>query len=377
MSRFWPEIEMIRLGPGWESQQANGQVGYGRTAAVGRARVRSHGDHAGEPESPIAFVPERELHGAPSASHGSPSPWTSPGHSAVMVAAGLRLLGLSARDARMYLAFLDAPRGAREASEMAGLHRATGYRVLLRLLDRGLVVSDGRVPRHFRALDPATLFHRLERFHHDETEIPVYFAEALGGRSEARPSGHGSLVGPVEAPRILAAEGKSTHPALLELSRAERSVAAVVRPLSTPVSYRNALARTLGHLARKGVRIRLITDAMPADYRFCRAVVREAGDAADLVHIRHYSPLASQLYSVDRQKVVRIPTLGSPSRAPPVGVEVSDRARVHALVNRFESLWTESVRAARGSGEGRALLPIPPDTAERPARVHREATAIR
>jgi hypothetical protein len=260
----------------------------------------------------------------------------------------------------MYLAFLQGPLGAREAAELAGLHRATGYRVLLRLIDRGLVISNGRTPRRFRAVEPATLFRRLELFYRDETEIPSSLAEAFGGGSEPRPVHLLPIEGHEEAPRILAMEGRATHPAIFELSQAKRAVAAVVRPLSTPVGYRNALARTLGNLARNGVNIRMITDALPADYRFCRMVVREAGGTAAPIQVRHYCPIASQLYSIDRQKVVRIPTLGASNRALPVGVAISDRARVQALVNRFESLWTEAAGASRvlGSGNEPARSPL-------------------
>lgn len=242
----------------------------------------------------------------------------------------------------MYLAFLAAPRTAREAAEVAGLHRATGYRVLIRLLDRGLVTSSGGNPRRFRAMDLTALFHRLELFYRDETELPGDFVQAFGGRVGAIGLTLSSLASPEGTPRILAPESRSVHPAIVELSQAKRAVAAVVRPLSTPVGYRNALARTLGQLARNGVRLRLLTDAMPADYRFCRMVIREAGGEAGSVQIRHYSPLPSQFYSIDRQTVVRIPTLGASNRVPPVGVAISERARVQVLVSRFESLWTEA-----------------------------------
>jgi hypothetical protein len=146
------------------------------------------------------------------------------------------------------------------------------------------------------------------------------------------------------------------------------SVAAIVRPLSTPVSYRNALARTLGHLARDGVRVRLITDAMPADYRFLRTVVREAGGTSSSIQVRHFCPVLSQLYSIDRRTVVRIPTLGASNRALPVGVAIRDRSRVQALVTRFESLWAESTGSLRTLGSGHE-----PAWASSPGRAPRTA----
>lgn len=265
-----------------------------------------------------------------------------------------RLLGMSVREAKMYLAFLSGSRRAREATALAGLHRATGYRILTRLLDRGMVTGDGQNPQRFEAVDPSTLFHRLELFYRDEAEIPSSIAEALGhGNGEA--SGYSPfLPAPIRIPRILANDGLPTHPIIEELSGAKHSVVAVVRPLSTPVAYRNALARALGRLARRGVHVRLITDALPADHRFCRAVAREAGGASVPLEMRHYSPLASQLYSIDRQKVVRIPTLGATNRAPPVGVAVDDLSRVQLLVNRFETLWRE----ASGSSRPRGRIPV-------------------
>jgi len=272
---------------------------------------------------------------------------------------GFRLLGMSSREVRMYAAFLDGPRGAREAAEIAGLHRATAYRVLIRLLDRGLIQTDGQVPRRFRAVDPTILFHRLELFYRDETEIPNCFVEAFGQAPELRPKGPSTFPAPTGTLRVLAAEGRSTYPAIAVLSQAKTSVAAVVHPMSNPAGFRNALARALGHLARSGVRVRLITDALPVDYRFYRAVVREAGPASASVEVRHLCPCLSQLFLIDRQTVLRIPTLGVSNRAPPIAVAVNDRARVRLYVARFEALWTEAAGSPRTAPMGHEPMWVP------------------
>ena len=353
MYRFRSGNERPRLTPGLEP----GNAGSGSVAPAS-ASLRHPSDRPFEGRSyglsaRAVNVPEPTGHVPAPSLRPLPAPPVPTGRTTEAVVQGFRLLGLSAREARMYLAFLPGPLGAREAAEVAGLHRATGYRVLLRLLDRGLVVSNGRTPRRFRSVDPAVLFRRLELFYRDETEIPSSLAEAFGGGNELRLGGPSPYVTPADAPRILAGEGRSVHPAIVEVSHAKRAVAAIVRPLSTPVAYRNALARALGTLARNGVNVRLITDAMPADYRFARAVAREAGGTATPVQVRHCCPIASQMYSIDRQTVVRIPTLGTSNRSPPVGVAVTDRARVQALVNRFESLWAEAAGATRGPESGR------------------------
>ncbi len=252
----------------------------------------------------------------------------------------------------MYLAFLSGPRTVREAANVSGLHRATAYRVILRLIDRGLVLSKGGSPRDFQAIDPSALFHRLELFYRDETEIPGLFAEAFERRNEVRSGGLFPAGGGSDPPRVLAWEARSAHPAILELTQAKRSVGGLVRPLSIPAGYRISLARTLGHLAGNGVHVRLLTDAMPSDLRFGRAVLREAGRNSGYVQIRHYCPVVSQLYSIDRQTVIRLSTLGASNRAPPVAVAVSDRARVQALVTRFESLWSDAGGSTGNLGSG-------------------------
>lgn len=260
---------------------------------------------------------------------------------------GFHLLGMAAREARMYLVLLDSSHVAREAAQLAGLHRATGYRVLWRLLDRGLVSGDGQIPQRYRAVEPSLLFHRLEMFYRDETEIPMLMAEAFGPRAETAARSHVPYAVQAEPPRILSGDGRGIHPALLEIAQAKQAVNVIARPLSAPLGYRTALARALGRLARRGIQIRLITDALPADYRFCRSVVREAGGVPYSLQMRHYSPLACNLYSIDRQKVIRLPTLGMSSRNAPVGVVIEDPTRVRQMVSRFEALWTDAVPTMR------------------------------
>ena len=273
-----------------------------------------------------SFLPSRS--GAPNVTAISP-----PALSVEAMAQGFRLLGMTPREARVYLALREAPRGAREATQMAGLRRATGYRVLRRLLERGLVSGDGRKPQRYRALDPSILFHRLEQFYRDETEIPTFLAESFGSNGGSAPAY------PV---RVLVSEGRAAHPALLELSQAKHSVSVVVRPLASPASFRGSLARTFGRLARNGVRVRLVCDATPADHRFCSAMLREAKGAPTPIHVRHYSPVVSNFFSIDRQRVVRLATLGVPNRKPPVGIALDDASSIRALVSRFESLWSEA-----------------------------------
>jgi hypothetical protein len=274
----------------------------------------------------------------------SSSPAPAPPSAEAMVE-GFRLLGMTPREARVYLALRDASRGAREATQRAGLHRATGYRVLQRLLDRGLITGDGRKPQRYRAVDPAILFRRLELFYRDETEIPNFLAGSFGSKASVDSLSFVPGDGFAHPVRILVAEGRGTHPALAELGHARHTLSVVVRPLATPVAFRGSLARLLGKLARSGVQIRLVCDATPADHRFCAAMLREAKGAPTPIHVRHYSPVASNFFSIDRQRVIRLATLGVSNRKPPVGISIEETSSVRALVSRFEALWSEALAA--------------------------------
>jgi len=308
-------------------------------ASAGSPYSRPHGVFGGAFPSVGSSVPESFLVHRPTVPPSAVP--ASPAASIEALAQGFRLLGMTSREARVYLALRESPLGAREATQMAGLHRATGYRVLRRLLERGVISGDGRKPQRYRALDPAILFHRLEQFYRDETEIPGFLAESFGSR-ELTPS-YIPNGGPVPTVRVLVAEGRAVHPALLELSHAKHSLSVVVRPLATPAPFRSSLARTFGRLARNGVRVRVVCDATPADHRFCTIMLREAKGAPNPIHVRHYSPVVSNFFSIDRQRVVRLATLGVPNRKPPVGIAIDDPSGVRALVSRFESLWSEAI----------------------------------
>ncbi|MCI4372839.1 MAG: helix-turn-helix domain-containing protein [Thermoplasmata archaeon] len=286
--------------------------------------------------------------------HTWPEPSAAPRHtvselpSPASLVQGLRLIGMPSREARLYLALVRGPLGVREAAETAGLHRATAYRVLLRLLDRGMVVGDGRSPQRFHAVAPDVLLHRLNGLFQEEAEIAALLAEVYGRWVVASLS-----TGPTveaagsERPRILSGEGRAPHPVLAEIGEARQSLDVLVRPLSMSLAHRTGLARTLGKLARQGVRVRVVTDATPADYRFATAMAREAGDRTNAVQVRHFTPVVGHFYAIDGRRVIRLPTLGVFGRAPQVAVIVEDLPRVRAQMARFEAFWTEGSGALR------------------------------
>ncbi len=288
-------------------------------------------------ESSVRFSRAGFAFPTPSAALGVPPLPSEPG-----LVRALRLLGMVPRESRMYLALVRVPLGAREASALVGLHRATGYRMLVRLIDRGMVRGNGRTPQLFEAVPPQILFQRLERAYRDEAEIATLMSESIVGVPDARTMSPSSVSGPAERTRFLCGEGLPNHPALAKLAEARNSAAIVVPPLSIPVPYRLALAGTIGRIARQGVNIRLILDATPADYRFALALLRESRGSTSSLQARHFAPLATHVYVIDRRRVVRFPVLGASNRHSPVGILLEDPSLVRAQVSRFESLWSEA-----------------------------------
>ena len=261
----------------------------------------------------------------------------------------------------MLLALVPHPLSARDASAAAQLHRATGYRILRRLVDRGMVLGDGNRPQGFRSVPLSTLFRRLELFYRDEAEIPGLLGQVFHSGTEV------FAPGTAGSPRSQGPIVQSAHATIRELSEAKQSLTAVVQPLSTPVSFRNALTRALGELARRGVQVRMITDATPADVRFRQAASKSPTEPPGSLHVRHLSPLFGQFFAIDRQRVIRLPSVGSSRRAP-FGILLRDPLHVRHYAVRFEGLWTEAVgtnggprssehRAARERSDGSGSLP--------------------
>jgi hypothetical protein len=261
----------------------------------------------------------------------------------------LQLLGFSVREARLYIELLrNGPLGAREATEGAGLQRATAYRVLLRLLSRGVIVGNGRSPQRFQAVGVDVVTRRLGGFLREEVEVNEMIAEAcaaLVGGTAPLP------MGPMGAPngdvRLLVPDGTPTHPVLVELAAARESVDVMLRPLSTGLAYRSALARTLGRTAHHGVRVRVMVDAAPADRRFVERLFREGVEESARLAVRHSTPVAAHSYVIDGRRAIRFPILGSLGRPADVAVASNGAAWVKLQRARFDALWTEGIVSPR------------------------------
>jgi Sugar-specific transcriptional regulator TrmB len=257
------------------------------------------------------------------------------------LASGLKLVGMPHREARLYLALSGEPQTARRAAENARVHRATAYRLIVRLLERGLIVGDGEIPQRFRATPPELLLARLEGFLREEADLCASLAKAYTRwvQTAATGVGTGSTARPAQ---LLSARGRGRDPTLTEIEGTRQTLDLVLRPINCSISFRTGLLHTLGNLMRRGVRIRMLTDATPPDQRFIAALSREGGDRTRLLLRRHVAPVGAHYYLRDREIAVRLPALGLSGHLPGIALAEHDRDRVQAQVDRFENLWGQA-----------------------------------
>jgi len=291
-------------------------------------------------------------------------------------ARGLQGLGLSLREAKVYLALLSSgPSGARRATEGSGLHRATAYRVLSRLVARGLVSADRRWPREYHPLPLRVLVERNVAFLRDEIELRHWLLRAFptapepgfGERLEPRSDRyHSTYSGDPDRPPLtplgLTAIGSGADsPLLQQLQGARRALDGLIRPLMIPASLRSKVAISLQRAAARGTHVRIVLDYLAADLRFAGMLLRDRSGRVANLEVRHFTPLGGHLYVLDGQTAVRFPTLTGACREPDFGFLSGDPDFVRAQVARFEAVWDDAVarRAARLPPEFDPPVPTP------------------
>lgn len=291
-------------------------------------------------------------------------------------ARGLQGLGLSLREAKVYLALLSlGPSGARRTTEGSGLHRATAYRILSRLVARGLVTADRRWPREYHPLPLRILVVRNVTFLRDEIELRHWLLRAVPAGSEPGSSDrleprsdrfHSSYTGDSDrsavTPLGLTAIGSVADSPLLEqLQGARRSMDGLIRPLMIPASLRSKVAISLQRAAARGIHVRVVLDYLAADLRFAGTLLRDRSGRVANLEVRHFTPLGGHLYVLDGQRAVRFPTLTGSSKEPDFGFVSGDPDFVRAQVARFDAVWDDAVarRGARLPAEFDSLAPAP------------------
>lgn len=284
---------------------------------------------------------------------------TSPGALDLLGPRAMRGFGLSSREARLYLTLiLHGPQDARRVTEGSDLHRATGYRVLARLLARGLVRSDRRWPREYSPLPLRVLVDRNVTFLRDEIELRHWLVQTFPGTHEppvggppvppvgdVRHAGGSDLGTPTRASATsLALIGRPPDsPILNELENVRSEVVALVRPRMLTPGLRTRVAASLVRAATEGRHVRLVLDYLTADRRFATQLRRDLSTRGSTFELRHFTPLGAHLYVIDNRVALRFPVLADGSKEAGFGFVTRDPYFVRAQIARFEAVWVDSV----------------------------------
>jgi hypothetical protein len=89
--------------------------------------------------------------------------------------------------------------------------------------------------------------------------------------------------------------------------------------------------------------VRVLTEASPGDGLFMEAVRRLFGQHPAPLSHRRYAPAVSHCYLIDRDHLLRIPTVRLGGREPAMAILDYDGPRVEAQIARFEALWAEAL----------------------------------
>lgn len=313
------------------------------------------------------------LHPAPTSPSAAPAPAPEPARrpapaggdaGADSLTSALQHFGLGIREAQLYRALLKfGPMSARQSISLAGLDRATGYRVLSKLRARGLVTSTPTRPQRFVPLDVGRLFERTVSLMRDDLELlrilrEHYVTDASRLVREARPAAT-SVTPPSPAPprtrwpavRIYPRAEEIGHGLIGIADGAKEEVDALMMPMVIPEAIRGEVARAIGRAIDRGVRVKLVVDYHSLDLEFLATLLKPWGSIPPGLEFRFFAPQLARLFIADHRFALRcIRSAGSPATGPELGIGSDDGEFVRYQLTRFQSIWRESLPLQRTDG---------------------------
>lgn len=317
---------------------------------------RSQHLHAAPTAAPPTDAPAPEPARRPAAPNGDAGPDA--------LTSALQHFGMGIREAQLYRALLKfGPMSARQSINLAGLDRATGYRVLSKLRARGLVTSTPTRPQRFVPLDVGRLFERTVSLMRDDLELlrimrEHYVADASRLTREARPAAT-SVTPPVALPgrtrwptvRIYPRAEEIGHGIVSLADGAKEEINSLMMPTVIPEAIRNEVARSVGRAVDRGVRVKIVVDYHSLDLEFLATLLKPWGAIPPGLEFRFFAPQLARLFVVDHRYALRcIRSAGSPATGPELGIGLDDGEFVRYQLTRFQSIWRESLPLQRTDG---------------------------
>lgn len=269
--------------------------------------------------------------------------------------------GLGVREAQLYRTLLKfGPMSARQSIGLAGLDRATGYRVLSKLRARGLVSSTPSRPQRFVPLDVTRLFERTVTVLRDDLEFlrvlrEHYLADGAHAAGPSRVSALAPSGPPARARwptvRVYPRSEEIAHGLIQLADGAKEELEALMMPQVIPESLRVEVARAVGRCVERGVRVRVVVDYHPIDLEFLAAMLKSWATIPHGFEFRFFAPQFARLYLIDHRTALRcIRTAGSTSLGPELGLSSDDPEFVRYQSTRFQAIWREALPMQRAEG---------------------------
>jgi len=249
--------------------------------------------------------------------------------------------GLTPLQAKVYVALLRLKYGgAGEIAREARANRAETYRVLKKLQRLGLVEVYLARPKQFNPVHPVKALSNLLA-HMKKRIIKLMSMKEEMGHWLISTMGKTSIVPEVGEVRFQVIDRNQVYDKVREMfRRAEDKISVVLGKVELSRIIRRGLDDTLRTCARKGVKIRIITEVDEHNLQGVKTLL-------NFCEIRHYDGISFHTVIVDNKEIM----LGAANTGYPSGnmkeadLWTNSPSLINALQGFFDRLWHDSISA--------------------------------
>ncbi len=285
--------------------------------------------------------------------------------------------GVSEKGARIYIAASHGgPQAASELARVSAMHRVEAYRFIEQLIAQGLLHETGGRPRRFAALPPEELVDRwIEETSSDLARLERDRDAIVRSWQETR-----DLVGASDGRKFSVLEGQEATDRLLgkQIGVAQRTILMTLNGARLAALMDGGVDRALREAARRGVRIRIVTDIH-------RAHLAETKHYLTFAEVRHATtPLAHRSLVIDKWGALVYISGEGDAQRDGGGEQIALWSTAPALVELsreyHQRLWAPGVRAENRlvdiESPNMTVLPVVAGREREPFRRMREITAL-
>jgi sugar-specific transcriptional regulator TrmB len=253
----------------------------------------------------------------------------------------LTYFGLTTNEAKIYLALLQLRQGtARSISKVAEIPRQEIYRVVPKLMKRGLIETTATKPEHFIAVPPSKVLTQLVAYMKEDATSKITVLEQktkdLQSELEKVEGKSFGFSAPPPVHYVCISGDRLINERIGDmLDRSKREVLWVSPKLEIRKAVVYDRDEMLRKCARRGVKVRILTEVSEDN-------IEETKKLAKFAEIRHVSNLSSLMTIIDDKEIM----MGSAVRS---GYDdlihelwTDDQQQVSTMREFFEKVWNEA-----------------------------------